>query len=121
VGKATGSRECAPDDRLRVPTIGSAASDSWWARRKSAFAHPANLRIPPHEIMSGHAARLFARAHIAPDENKVHGCGNPATLGQKQHEEYEGGTIETFNRDSRHSSRNAPFHSRAGTDEDPRD
>jgi hypothetical protein len=21
VGKATGSRECAPDDRLRVPTI----------------------------------------------------------------------------------------------------
>src|ERR1700754_2072957 len=33
VGKANGSRECAPDG---VPTI----DVRWWARRKSAFAHP---------------------------------------------------------------------------------
>jgi hypothetical protein len=76
-----------------------------------------NLRIPPHEMMPGQAARLFASAHIAPDENKVHGCGNAATLGRKQHEEYEGGTVETFNRDSRLFSRNSSFDSRAGTDE----
>jgi len=42
VGKANGSRECAPDDRLRVPTIQNAAADRWWARRKRAFAHPTN-------------------------------------------------------------------------------
>jgi hypothetical protein len=40
VGKANGSRECAPDDRLRVPTIQDEAVDRWWARRKRAFAHP---------------------------------------------------------------------------------
>jgi hypothetical protein len=41
VGKATGSRECAPDDRLRVPTFPSAHSEFLsWARRKRAFAHP---------------------------------------------------------------------------------
>jgi len=36
VGKANGSRECAPDDRLRVPT--SIPMQKWWARRKRAFA-----------------------------------------------------------------------------------
>jgi len=49
VGKATGSREGAPDDRLRVPTDQDDALDwmtfveKWWARRKRAFAHPAKL------------------------------------------------------------------------------
>ena len=38
-GKATGSRERAPDDRLRASTI-RAPQAKWWARRKSAFAHP---------------------------------------------------------------------------------
>ena len=117
MGKATGSRERAPDDRLRVPSIGSAAGDSWRARRKSAFAHLTNLHIPPHEMMPGHVARLFAGAHIAPDENKVHGCGNPVTLDQKQYQEHDGGTIETFNRDGRLFSRNAHVDSRAGADE----
>ena len=36
VGKANGSRECAPDDKLRVPTT----APQWWARRKGAFARP---------------------------------------------------------------------------------
>jgi len=40
VSKANGSRERAPDDRLRVPTIPQAAVDRWWAQRKCAFAHP---------------------------------------------------------------------------------
>src|SRR5215831_3140517 len=35
VGKANGSRKCAPDDRLRVPTVRNAVGT---ARR--AFAHP---------------------------------------------------------------------------------
>jgi hypothetical protein len=38
VGKATGSRECAPDDRLRVPTIFKHARTVGTALR--AFAHP---------------------------------------------------------------------------------
>src|SRR5229473_7660077 len=37
VDKANGSRERAPDDKLRVPTL----TLQWWARRKRAFAHPA--------------------------------------------------------------------------------
>jgi len=32
VGKATGSRECAPDGRLRVPTIYPRRLKNWWAR-----------------------------------------------------------------------------------------
>jgi hypothetical protein len=40
MGIANGSRECAPDDRLRVPTnqVDIAIVKRWWARRKSAFA-----------------------------------------------------------------------------------
>jgi hypothetical protein len=36
VSKANGSRECAPDDKLRVPTI--IFEQKGWARRKRAFA-----------------------------------------------------------------------------------
>jgi hypothetical protein len=43
VGKANGSRECAPDDRLRVPTIFNHRVDGWWARREGAFAHTTKL------------------------------------------------------------------------------
>jgi hypothetical protein len=39
VGKANGSRKCAPDG---VPTIVQNRVD-WWARRKRAFAHPTIL------------------------------------------------------------------------------
>ena len=81
----------------------------------------AALARATHFSMLGHAARPFARAHIAPDENKMQGYENPATLGQKQHEEYQGGTVETFNRDSRLPSRNSRFDSRTGTDEDSGD
>ncbi len=42
-GKANGSRECAPDDRLRVLTIPVATADRWWARRNRAFAHPRSV------------------------------------------------------------------------------
>jgi hypothetical protein len=42
MGKANGSRECAPDDKLRVPTK-RRVTHQWWARRKSAFAHPTKL------------------------------------------------------------------------------
>jgi len=38
VGKANGSRKCAPDDRLRVPTVRNAVGT---ARR--AFAHPTHF------------------------------------------------------------------------------
>jgi hypothetical protein len=41
-GKATGSRERAPDDRLRASTI-RAPQAKWWARRKSPFANPCRL------------------------------------------------------------------------------
>jgi hypothetical protein len=37
-GNVTGARECAPDDRLRVPT-----SERRWAWRERAFAHPTKL------------------------------------------------------------------------------
>jgi len=42
VGKANGSREWAPDDKLRVPAnqVYIVVEERWWARRKSAFAHP---------------------------------------------------------------------------------
>ena len=42
VGKANGSRERAPDDRLRVRAIqrDEVRFKKWWARRQSAFAHP---------------------------------------------------------------------------------
>ena len=46
VGKANGSRERAPDDKLRVPTISMNAVDRWWAQRKRAFAHPTNSHGP---------------------------------------------------------------------------
>jgi hypothetical protein len=43
VGKANRSRECAPDDKLRVPADFSGFIDvlEWegWARRMRAFAH----------------------------------------------------------------------------------
>ena len=42
MGKANGSRECAPDDRLRVPTITSDVPDGGHGAKR-AFAHPANL------------------------------------------------------------------------------
>jgi hypothetical protein len=41
VGKANGSRECAPDDELRVPTTIA----NRWARRKRAFAHRTILKL----------------------------------------------------------------------------
>jgi hypothetical protein len=43
VGKANGSRECAPDDKLRVPTIFSYDVKSGGHGAKSAFAHPTML------------------------------------------------------------------------------
>ena len=49
MGKATGSRERAPDDRLRVPTIQTNNSDGWWARRKRAFSHPTAPSKPPRQ------------------------------------------------------------------------
>jgi hypothetical protein len=45
VGKANGSRECAPDDKLSVPTILTVIRASWWARRKRAFAHPTSSSL----------------------------------------------------------------------------
>jgi hypothetical protein len=44
VGKANGSRERAPDDKLRVPT--NIPKWEWWARRKRAFANPTKLNPP---------------------------------------------------------------------------
>ena len=41
VGKANGSRECAPDDRLRVPTVQGAFGETVGTAR-CAFAHPTN-------------------------------------------------------------------------------
>jgi hypothetical protein len=87
--------------------------------------HGADAPLPTlriSEIVLAHATkqlstRLFAGAHIAPDENKVHGREIPATLGQKQHEKYEGGIVEIFNRCSRLVSRHSHFDSRTGTDE----
>jgi hypothetical protein len=38
VGKANGSRECAPDDRLRVPTI--SGNQEMVGTARWAFAHP---------------------------------------------------------------------------------
>ncbi|SIO08725.1 hypothetical protein SAMN05443247_01887 [Bradyrhizobium erythrophlei] len=41
VGKATGSRQCAPDDRLRVPTVcHNDFVDRWWARREARLCPP---------------------------------------------------------------------------------
>jgi hypothetical protein len=40
VGKANGSRECAPDDRLRVPTID--ANEFGEMVGTLRFAHPTN-------------------------------------------------------------------------------
>jgi len=42
VGKATGSRECARDDRLRVPTIASDVPDSGHGAKR-AFAHTRHM------------------------------------------------------------------------------
>jgi secondary thiamine-phosphate synthase enzyme len=44
VGKATGSRECAADDRLRVPTM-FLSTQELWARRERAFAHPTKIAV----------------------------------------------------------------------------
>ena len=35
MGKANGSRECAPDDRLRGPIIPRNDFERWWARREA--------------------------------------------------------------------------------------
>jgi hypothetical protein len=45
VGKANGSRECAPDDKLRVPTIQRNVLPvlNGGHGAKSAFAHPTHL------------------------------------------------------------------------------
>jgi hypothetical protein len=40
-GVPNSSRERAPDDKLRVPTI--VVRQKWWARRKRAFASPTKL------------------------------------------------------------------------------
>jgi hypothetical protein len=42
VGKATGSRECAPDDELRVPTIElcDVSHENGGHGAKRAFAYP---------------------------------------------------------------------------------
>src|SRR6266436_9923665 len=66
VGKANGSRECAPDDRLRVPTNQFKRTMDRWARRKCAFAHPA-------------ASRQRAPA----DDRKAQLAGNPVDRGDR--------------------------------------
>jgi hypothetical protein len=50
MGKANGSRECAPDDKLRVPT--GIFSKKRLARRKRAFAHPTqpSNQLPLNEL-----------------------------------------------------------------------
>jgi hypothetical protein len=45
VSKATGSRERAPDDRLRVPIIHEISRERWWAQRMRAFAHSTDLPL----------------------------------------------------------------------------
>src|SRR5258708_7072220 len=52
VGKATGSRERAPDDRLRVRTIRDDDPGRWWARREERLCPPA-LRL--YFFTSGHS------------------------------------------------------------------
>ena len=47
MGKANGSRECAPDDRLRVPTITSDVPDGGHGAKR-AFAHPGILLETRH-------------------------------------------------------------------------
>src|SRR5215468_6699783 len=49
VSKATGSRERAPDNRLRVPTIGAARKVVGTALR--AFAHSTILRDPTNSFV----------------------------------------------------------------------
>ena len=115
MGKATGSRDPRPATGSACPPLE--------ARPVIDVGHGARAPLP---ILRTYAflrtkscldtQRVYSQVHITPDANKVHRCGNPATLGQKQHEEYEGGTIETFNR-GKLFSRNAHFDSRAGTDE----
>src|SRR2546423_13781587 len=46
--KANGSRQRAPDDRLRVP-IWDAIEDRWWARRKCAFARPTIVALSENQ------------------------------------------------------------------------
>src|SRR5437879_8987346 len=64
VGKADGSRERAPDDKLHVPTVYFCVLLSiWWARRKGAFAHPTKSRrllVARIEIV----ARRCRRGHV---------------------------------------------------------
>ena len=76
MGKANGSRECAPDDRLRVPTVRISVADRWWARRCRAFAHPTALHSQNGDAASHSRGRIcpgFA-SHRAP--RKLEGAGN---------------------------------------------
>jgi hypothetical protein len=53
VGEANGSRECAPDDRLRVPTIQKTAiSAKRWAWRECAFAHSTRYQLQFAKLMA---------------------------------------------------------------------
>src|SRR6266852_4591456 len=75
VGKANGSRECAPDDKLRVPTIQHTTWLDGGHGAKSAFAHPTRSKtyqpsstILPRDLpdSSSACARLRLIALIVP-------------------------------------------------------
>jgi hypothetical protein len=80
--------------------------------RAIAHAQSAPVARPWARIPAATASHHSKRARI-----RCTAAGIPVTLREKQNQERQGGTIETFNRDSRLFSRNAHFDSCAGTDE----
>jgi hypothetical protein len=58
VGKATGSREGAPDDRLRVPTIKKRAR-SWMVGTSLALLCPPYALCPTHPAMTEQSTRPY--------------------------------------------------------------
>jgi hypothetical protein len=57
VGKANGSREAAPDDKLRAPTTAYQFAERRCARRQRAFARPSkSAGCSPYCIAPDHLA-----------------------------------------------------------------
>jgi hypothetical protein len=48
VGKATGARECAPDDRLRVPAIPNSRTREMVGTAQVRLCPPYNLKAAPY-------------------------------------------------------------------------
>src|SRR5712671_1173276 len=66
VGKANGSRECAPDDKLRVPPS-CFVKWSWWARRKRV--------CPPYELCCSFVTDPSAAKPLCQSRNQAVGVG----------------------------------------------